>query len=282
MIRRLAVASIAVLLCLALAPAASASFPGGNGTIAYTTPKQQIAVVKTDGTGKKVLTNFSSSGFVEAPMFSADGAWIVFDGDNGGNTDLFVMRADGSHLRKITHNVSYEWSPSWSPDGRWIVFATSGGGSPIAVVHPDGTNKHLIGTADGEFPRFSPDGRKIVYGSSDGQIHVMKADGSHDHAVTTLGGDYPDWSPNGLLIGYTSSSSGSSQVWIMHADGTHNHQVTTGGADYSPVFSPNGALIAYSTGNSGLPVWVAHVDGTHPRKLVASEGQCCLGWQPLP
>jgi len=283
LIRRIALTTTVVaLLVLMFAPVASATFPGRNGKIAYTTPKQQMAVVKVDGSGRKVLTDISGAGFLEAPMFSADGQWIVFDGDPGGNTDLFVMKADGSHLRRITHNTAYEWSPSWSPNGRWIVFATSGGGSPIAVIHPNGTNKHLIGTANGEYPRFSPDGRKIAYGSSDGEIHVMKADGSHDHAITTLGGDYPDWSPSGRLIGYTSSSSGTSQVWIMRADGTHNHQVTTTGADYSPVFSPDGVWIAFSTSNTGSPVWASKLDGTHKHQVVASEGACCLGWQPLP
>ena len=275
--------TVVATLVLMFAPAASATFPGRNGKIAYTNNNDQIALIKADGTGKKELTNFTSVSFMEAPMFSADGQWIVFDGQTTGDTDLYVMKADGSHLRKITHTAAYEWGPSWSPSGKWIVFAQNGGGSPIGVIHPDGTNKHRIGTGTGEYPRYSPDGSKIAYGSSvDGQIHVMKADGSHDHALTSAGGDYPDWSPNGRLIGYSSSSSGTSQVWIMQADGSHKRQVTTTGASYSPVFSPDGAWIVYSTGNTGSPIWVSKIDGSHRHQIVGSDGACCLGWQPLP
>ena len=284
LIRKVALAcTVAALVALIVAPSASASFPGHNGRIAYTTNKQQIALVRSDGTYKTTVTHFSSPGFMEAPMFSADGHWIVFDGDNGGgNTDLFVMKADSSHLRRITHDATYEWSPSWSPSGKWIVFANDGGNSPIMVIHPDGTHQHRIGTGIGEYPRFSPDGSKIVYGSGvDGQIHVMRANGSHDHALTSAGGDYPDWSPSGRLIGFSSGSSGTSEVWIMRADGSHKHRVTTTGASYSPVFSPDGVWITFSLGSAGSAVWVSKIDGSHQHQIVGSEGGCCLGWQPL-
>jgi Tol biopolymer transport system component len=68
----------------------------------------------------------------------------------------------------------------------------------------------------------------------------------------------------------------------MRADGTHKHQVTTAGADYSPVFSPDGASIAYTTGSGGSPIWVSRLDGSHKHQVVASQGACCIGWQPLP
>ncbi len=279
MLRKAALSTALVaMLFLAFAPSASASFPGRNGKIAYTNNNGQIAVVKADGTGKQTLTHFANLGFMEAPMFSADGRWIVFDGATTGDTDLYVMRSDGTQLHKVTHTTAYEWSPSWSPNGKWIVFAASGGGSPIAAIHPDGTHRHRIGSAIGEYPRYSPDGSKIVYGSgSDGQIHVMRADGSNDHALTSAGGDYPDWSPNGRLIGYTSGG----QVWIMRADGSNKHQVTTTGAGYSPVFSPDGAWIAYATGG-GFPISVSRIDGSHAHQVVASQSQCCFGWQPRP
>jgi Tol biopolymer transport system component len=271
--------AVIAMLFVAFAPSASATFPGRNGKIVYTNNNEQIALVKSDGTGKQTLTHFTNLGFMEAPMVSADGRWIVFDGATAGaDTDLYVMRSDGAHLNKITHTTAYEWGPSWSPNGKWIVFAASGGGSPIVTIHPDGTHRHRIGSGIGEYPRYSPDGTKIVYGSGvDGQIHVMRADGSNDHALTSAGGDYPDWSPNGRLIGYTASA----QVWIMRADGSNKHQVTTTGASYSPVFSPDGAWIAYSTGN-GAPISVSRIDGTHAHEVVASQGECCFGWQPRP
>jgi Tol biopolymer transport system component len=271
-------AALIAMLAVAFAPSASATFPGSNGKIAYTNKKDQIGLVKSDGTGKETLTHFANLGFMEAPMFSADGRWIVFDGASAtGDTDLYVMRSNGAHLHKITHTVAYEWGPSWSPNGKWIVFAADGGSSPIVAIHPDGTHRHQIGSGVGEYPRYSPDGSKILYGSSvDGQIHVMRADGSNDHALTIAGGDYPDWSPNGRLIGFTSGG----QVWIMHADGSHKHQVTTTGASYSPVFSPDGAWIAYATG-SGAQISVSRIDGTHAH-VVVSQSQCCFGWQPLP
>jgi Tol biopolymer transport system component len=275
-------ATLAAMISLALAPPASATFPGRNGRIAYTNNNQQISLVKPDGTGKRTLTSFAN-GFVEAPMVSADGQWIVFDGSTTGDIDLYVMRSDGSHRRKITDTAAYEWSPSWSPNGRWIVFAGDGANSAIRAIHPDGTHRHRIGTGTGEYPRFSPDGKKIAYGASDGEIHVMNADGTHDHALTNAGGGSPDWSPSGRLIGYSSSSSGSSQVWIMRADGSHKHQVTTiGGIFFSPVFSPDGTRIAYTTGSGGSPIWVSRLDGSHTHQVVASQGACCIGWQPLP
>ena len=279
MIRKAALTTALIaMLAVAFAPSASATFPGRNGKIAYTNNKDQIALVKSDGTGKQTLTHFTNLGYMEAPMFSADGRWIVFDGATTGDTDLYVMRSNGAHLHKITHTTAYEWGPSWSPNGKWIVFAGDGGSSPIVAIHPDGTHRHRIGSGIGEYPRYSPNGSKIAYGSSvDGQIHVMRADGSNDHALTVAGGDYPDWSPNGRLIGFTSGG----QVWIMHADGSHKHQVTTTGAFYSPVFSPDGAWIAYSTGG-GNPISVSRIDGTHAHVVVGSQSQCCFGWQPLP
>ena len=81
MIRKAALTTALIaMLAVAFAPSASATFPGSNGKIAYTNNKDQIGLVKSDGTGKETLTHFANLGFMEAPMFSADGRWIVFDG----------------------------------------------------------------------------------------------------------------------------------------------------------------------------------------------------------
>ena len=105
MIRKAALtAALIAMLAVAFAPSASATFPGSNGKIAYTNKKDQIGLVKSDGTGKETLTHFANLRCMEAPMFSADGRWIVFDGASAtGDTDLYVMRSDGARLHKVTH-----------------------------------------------------------------------------------------------------------------------------------------------------------------------------------
>lgn len=72
------------------------------------------------------------------PSWSPDGKWIAFTSDrdtrrarwDGGweliqSTALYIVRADGSSLRRLTELGGYAGSPRWSPDGRRIVFYRS-------------------------------------------------------------------------------------------------------------------------------------------------------------
>lgn len=40
------------------------------------------------------------------------------------------MNADGSHLRRLTHNSVYDNHPSWSPDGKRLVFTRASKNGP--------------------------------------------------------------------------------------------------------------------------------------------------------
>jgi Tol biopolymer transport system component len=272
-LRRTLLAVTIAVVVVASAPAALASFPGSNGRIAFTNAKGQIATSLPDGTKRKTLTHLPG-GSAEAPMFSASGAWIVFDRYDGGRKGLYVVKADGTHLHRVVHRPGSEWGPSWSPDGQWITYAANGGGSAIMAARRDGTHIHRLGTHTGEYPRYSPDGKKIVYGDTDGSIHIMRSNGTHNHAITGALGDYPDWSPNGKWIGFSSGG----DVWFVHPDGSNLHQVTSVvGLSYSPVFAPNGKRIAYTNGSS---VWTSKLDGTGVQTGPTSLGGCCIGWQP--
>jgi TolB protein len=72
------------------------------------------------------------------PSWSPEGKWIAFTSDrdtrrarwDGGweftqSTALYIVRADGSSLRRLTELGGYAGSPRWSPDGRKIVFYRS-------------------------------------------------------------------------------------------------------------------------------------------------------------
>jgi len=72
--------------------------------------------------------------------WSPNGDWIAFcsisqdtNGDSYVNlndqSDLYLMRADGSEKRNLTQGRVSAIQPSWSPNGRYILFSTSGGQS---------------------------------------------------------------------------------------------------------------------------------------------------------
>jgi len=64
---------------------------------------------------------------VKAANWSPDGKQIVYvrsrEGDEGHRTDIWMMDADGSKPRQLTHAHAQVLYPIWSPDGKWIVFA---------------------------------------------------------------------------------------------------------------------------------------------------------------
>ena len=62
------------------------------------------------------------------PRFSRDGRWIVFQRDmQNGNSDIWIMRADGGAKRQITRTDDVEEYPAISPDGRFVVYASARG-----------------------------------------------------------------------------------------------------------------------------------------------------------
>ena len=87
-------------------------------------------LISTDGSGARKLPYIPL-----IAVWSPDGRQIAFVGNrlrNGlpgpgaagskDNSEIYVMNADGSGTRRLTHNVGYDGEPAWSPDGRKIAF----------------------------------------------------------------------------------------------------------------------------------------------------------------
>lgn len=121
-----------------------------------------------DGLG---LTQLTTQGLNGDPAWSPDSRQISFGSNQGGgNLNLFVMDADGSNVRQLTHFSSpVEAGDScWSPDGKYITFEldwpASGQSDPntsaeVWVVRADGSNAHSTNqscSAVGCAPRWSP------------------------------------------------------------------------------------------------------------------------------
>ena len=177
-----------------------------------------IAIIKTDGTNEHELLRLRPfRGDTEFPQMSPDGRLILFERGNGPLTRprfgraVFVMRADGSHVRRVTPwRLHAGDNPDWAPDSSRIVFRSNDGvfndeRSQLFTVRPDGTGLTQVT----HFPvghrrlfsaSFSPDGQQIVFARAPsakprGDIWAMNADGSNQHPLFTgpTADSAPDW-----------------------------------------------------------------------------------------
>lgn len=70
--------------------------------------------VRSDGSSRRRVTHFGPSHTTASAMWSPDGSMIVFaDSGMGGNDDLYVMRADGGGVRRLTRTPQWESAAVW-------------------------------------------------------------------------------------------------------------------------------------------------------------------------
>ncbi|MEQ9398644.1 MAG: hypothetical protein RJQ04_05700 [Longimicrobiales bacterium] len=98
------------------------------------------------------------------PAISPDGTRIAFVSDRSGQSNLWVMDADGSNPRQVQSSRDTRVTmPEWTPDGEYIL-VTQGGG--VWMYHADGgTGIEVVGSDAGSasWPSVSRDGRYLYY-----------------------------------------------------------------------------------------------------------------------
>ncbi|HJW94754.1 MAG TPA: M28 family peptidase [Thermoanaerobaculia bacterium] len=87
--------------------------------------------------------------------------------------ELFVMNADGTNQRQITHNGAANFCPYFTPDGKKIIYSSNAGDPKgrefdVYLISKEGGEAERITTAPGfdGFPMFSPDGKWLVWASN--------------------------------------------------------------------------------------------------------------------
>jgi WD40 repeat protein len=116
-----------------------------------------ILVMRVDGTDVRPLT---STGTDYDPHWSPDGTQIAFtreevvevDGQSIRTSDIFVMYADGTDVRRLTDGgaVATNLYAEWSPDATKIAYIAdvTGGPGSLIVMNADGSDPTVL--VDGE------------------------------------------------------------------------------------------------------------------------------------
>ena len=190
--------------------------------------------VPAQGGAAEPLTQASGVAVNYHPRFSPDGARIAFVSDRGGQSNLWVMDADGGDPRPVFADPAVRVvEPAWTPDGRGIVVRRQAlrgarGGSGIWLYPAaGGEGREILGAAQrgAAWPSLSRDGRYLYY-------HLPAASGQRD-----------------LL-------SGAYQIRRLELESGRISEITTGedqeqyrgssGSAIAPEVSPDGRWLAFA------------------------------------
>jgi Tol biopolymer transport system component len=211
---------------------------------------------------------------------------IAFVSTRGGNSDIYVMRPDGSGLVNLTNHPASDRLPVWSFDGRKVVFrSTRDGNAEIYVMDDDGSDVVRV-TFDPAFdtsPAWTPEGTILFSSNRSGrfELYEMNADGSGLRRIE-VGLDehllFPRVSAQGHRVAFNRTNFvDAGAVWIAQRDGGQAKQLTPDKLVAAfPSWSPRGNRLAFS--NNVCPVcglsdiFVMNQGGNQIRQLTESGG----------
>ncbi|HQY88178.1 MAG TPA: hypothetical protein PK402_05940 [Tepidisphaeraceae bacterium] len=195
---------------------------GWHGAVAAADPRS--------GTNLAAYALTQNQAYDAECAFSADGKWIVFASnrdkitDDTTGIDLYVMKADGTSISRLTNTPGYDGGPFFSPDGRKIVYRSDRAGNDMLQVF----------VADLAF-----DSKGNITGiTNEKQM-------TNDNAV--------NWGPywyNNSTLAYATSLYGHDNYELMlsRIDIDRRCRITfTPGFDGLPVFSADGKLLIWSS-----------------------------------
>lgn len=97
---------------------------------------------------------------VKQPVFALGGKRIIFVGEEGGNSDIYLLDLVNQNLTRLTYDNSPKENPFPSPDNNWVAFSSQKEGNNWDIFLLDmmkGTTKRLTSSWGREtHPSFSP------------------------------------------------------------------------------------------------------------------------------
>lgn len=151
-------------------------FPGTNGReVAFSYAGDIYTVPITGGTAHKLT---SHEGYEAFARYSPDGQTIAFTGQYDGNTEVYVMPAQGGEPKRITFTASNprdDWGDrmgpnnitmNWTPDGKGVIYRNRISDSfdgKLWCAPIDGGMPSQLPLPEGGFCCYNGDGTKLAY-----------------------------------------------------------------------------------------------------------------------
>jgi TolB protein len=180
-----------------------------DGKLVFTSKRDgDLDIYTMDANGRNVRRLTNELGYDGGPFWSYDGKQIVYRAYHPQTEkekadyvallkqnlirptvlEIWVMNADGSNKRQVTHLNKASFAPYFFPDRKRIIFASNvadpkGRDFDLYLINIDGQGMERItfnDTFDG-FPMFSPNGKKLVFasnrhGAKPGETNIFIAD----------------------------------------------------------------------------------------------------------
>jgi len=230
-------------------------------------------------------------------------AWrIALTTNREGDSEIYVMDAVGTDVRRLTHSPKYDAPGPLSPDGlRMLFYSQRSTGGDVWVMNADGSRQSNLtrNAAHDGSGTWSPDGRKIVFDTNrDGnsEIYVMNADGSGQRNLAPSPSSEdgaPALSPDGRTIVFVTDRDGNAEIYAMDADGSDPRNLTNSPGNDGGVggiggafWSPDGTRIAFAStrdtrDDDNPELYVMNADGSNIQRLTRSPSvEGFLSWSP--
>lgn len=200
-------------------------------------------------------TNLTKTeGYDAEGAYSPDGEWIVFASNRTAYTepmtereenlfevdksyfcDIYLMRANGSGLRRLTTHKGYDGGPFFNADGTricWRRFSEDGATAEIYTMKPDGSDKRQLTSLDAMSwaPYFHPSGEYLIFttnrhGFENFELYLVDADGAREPVRVTYTPGFdglPVFFPDGERLAWTSNRTPNDQSQIFFANWNHD------------------------------------------------------------